>query len=370
LAVSVVPEIPSYFTGSYYASVSAADFSKPMLSVMNEYSSRKPIASNIRGCVGICKATIRAPALIAHRCESKITWQNFSAPYTPHQMAELNVTGPPSSREVFGTSLTPIFGAMETLDFHMYLTGDEIAKTCAGPVNSTHCYLRSAIAEYEVLLANETVTLLDPANPTFISWANNTAITNQTIDTFGLQDSRGSTGIKTTLSGIANAFSFEYYAVAFTAPPDPKMPGYLNIYEPSPSLFLYQHATNNEQYNKQQACTFAWKDPQPAVMAGLNELMFRVGVYVADNYDHSFLKDRLDSGVQTNYTVTGTLQSPVEVFKSDFAYFVAAAAIQQLTIVLVLSTFWGYWRLGRHVSFSPLEIAKVPSLFPTYYFLC
>ena len=57
-------------------------------------------------------------------------------------------------------------------------------------------------------------------------------------------------------------------------------------------------------------------------------------------------------------SATHLFAGPQEVFKSDFAFFFAAAALELLTIVLVASTFFGYWRLGRQVSFSPLEIAK------------
>ena len=94
-------------------------------------------------------------------------------------------------------------------------------------------------------------------------------------------------------------------------------------------------------------------------MAGLNELMFRIGVYAANSYDHAFLEDLLDPGVITNYTTNGMLHTPKAVFKSDFTFYYSAVALEVLTIMLVLSTFYGYWRLGRHVSFSPLEIAKV-----------
>ncbi len=68
---------------------------------------------------------------------------------------------------------------------------------------------------------------------------------------------------------------------------------------------------------------------------------FRTGVYVADNYDHTYLQDRLDPGVQTTYNVTGKLQSQTEVFKSDFAFFVAAAVIEQSYHTLSLINILG-----------------------------
>ena len=96
-------------------------------------------------------------------------------------------------------------------------------------------------------------------------------------------------------------------------------------------------------------------------MADLNELMFRTGVHAARQYKHntSHLKARMDSGLEINYNVTGMLKSPINVFKSDLSYFAGAATVQLFTILVILFTYYGFWRLGRNVSFSPLEVAKV-----------
>jgi hypothetical protein len=219
-------------------------------------------------------------------------------------------------------------------------------------------------------VTNGTITLNDPANPRFISWANNTAITPETIDTFNLQLSGWPRWIKTTLAGIVHAFYYEFKLYGQASPPGSKHPDVLPINLRIDSLFRYQQVTNYEQYLNGTACSFAWKDVRPAAMAGLNELMFRIGVHVANTYDHASLKDMLDPGVITNYTTTGMLHTPTEVFKSDFAFYIAAAALELLAIMLVLSTFYGYWRLGRHVSFSPLEVAKAHNACPLCHFLC
>jgi hypothetical protein len=362
----MVPELLSYFSGPYDAPTNTADFSSDMHSVLNAYSSRKPITDAIQGCTGTCIATIRAPALIADHCTTNITWQNFSLPYSHEEMAVWRKDSAPNSRRLYETSLTSKYGEKETLDFHTVFNGDKVARTCAGPVTSTHCYLRSAIAEYGVVITNETVTLKDPANPAFVSWANNTAITKETIDKFGLRQRNGSSYISTTLGGLVSAFQYEYPFGGYAAPP--KHPGVLDIIMDNngASWFMLQQITNYDRYNNGTDCVLAWDDPRPAVMTGLNEIMFRTGVHVARAYDSAFLRDRLDPGVQINYTTTGRLQSPVEVFKTDFVFFYAAAALQVLTIGLVLSTFWGYWRLGREVSFSPLEIGKVRNAYQQY----
>lgn len=329
-----------------------------MLPVMNEYSSNQPIIGGIEGCIGSCTATIRAPALVVDHCESTVTEQNFSAPYTSQETALYHEGQFPATRTLFATYLTSSNGTAETLDLQTFFTGAEVAATCAGPFNSTNCYLRSAIAEYEVTMTNGTIILLDAANPKFVSWANNTAITNETIYKFGLHSDQNPGCMKTTLAAIVNAFLFKYYFSGDAYPPKHSKPGYLDISLQSQSLFMYQHITNYAQYNNETACTYTFNDPRSSIMAGLNELMFRIGVHVAQNYNSEDLKSLLDPGVQTNYSVIGAAQGPQEVFKSEFAYFFAAAGLELLTIVLVASTFIGYWRLGRHVSFSPLEIAK------------
>ena len=87
--------------------------------------------------------------------------------------------------------------------------------------------------------------------------------------------------------------------------------------------------------------------------------MFRAGFWFAQNFNHTYLASLTDPGLDFNYTTTGILQSPIPVFSSDFRYFAGAAAMQLLTIIVLLFNFYGFWKLGRPVTFSPLEIAKV-----------
>ena len=87
--------------------------------------------------------------------------------------------------------------------------------------------------------------------------------------------------------------------------------------------------------------------------------MFRIGVYVAQQYDEEALRPLLDDGLTSTSTVTGTLISPIEVFHSDLNFFAGAAAVQLLAILVILLTFYRWWDIGRSATLSPLEIAKV-----------
>lgn len=89
--------------------------------------------------------------------------------------------------------------------------------------------------------------------------------------------------------------------------------------------------------------------------------MFRTGVYYtgyAQMQDPAYLNEHMDAGLAINYTVSGRRIDQVTVYSSDLSYFAGAAAIELFTISIILYTFYGFWRLGRNTSLSPLETAK------------
>lgn len=75
--------------------------------------------------------------------------------------------------------------------------------------------------------------------------------------------------------------------------------------------------------------------------------------------DPSYLETHMDPGWAVNIITIGTVTGNHNVYHSDFAFFIAAAVVEIACILLIVPTYWGWWRLGRPFSFSPLEIAKV-----------
>ena len=67
----------------------------------------------------------------------------------------------------------------------------------------------------------------------------------------------------------------------------------------------------------------------------------------------------MDPGLEAHQLVTATRIDEVTVFSSNLGYFAGAAAVELFSILIILYTFYGWWRLGRNPSLSPLEIAKV-----------
>ncbi len=87
-------------------------------------------------------------------------------------------------------------------------------------------------------------------------------------------------------------------------------------------------------------------------------MMFRAGVWFANNQNETYLQSWIDPGLEINYNTTAKPQSPVNVFVSDFSFFAGAAVVQLFSITITLFTFYGWWRLGRDVTLSPVETAK------------
>lgn len=122
-------------------------------------------------------------------------------------------------------------------------------------------------------------------------------------------------------------------------------------------------------YRRGSVDSYCWNftNPRDDIMRNLNELMFLTGWYAPRIFvpewsnlpsDFAELQDKMDPGLPINVTIKGEKVGEENHFHVDFAWFFGAVAVELICISLVLPTYWGWWRLGRPVSFSPLEIAK------------
>lgn len=104
---------------------------------------------------------------------------------------------------------------------------------------------------------------------------------------------------------------------------------------------------------------WTYRDPWSDVITDLNKLMFLIGVAAANDEDRSRVQASIDSNLPITTTAQGHLIGSHNVFATNLHWFGAAAVVELICIALILPTYFGYWKLGRSVSFSPLEIAKV-----------
>ncbi|KAF2233588.1 hypothetical protein EV356DRAFT_503389 [Viridothelium virens] len=351
------PEIPAYFSGFSILDTDhpTNDFSSEFYSVFSNWTAGSPITSAITGCPGVCTATVQAAALAMSTCSSHSMPIDYTKPLVGNQTAvydECRIA--PTNLDAFTITLATALDGLgnERLDLKVGMTDTDVAKTCVGEFTTKTCHLVSATAEYDVTISNGNIDLEQP--PRILNVANNTRINNQTISQFNLRF-KGQDWLHTTLGGLSMAAAIQFMTLAGL------MPSMANGDNPSltgSNAFSYKMITNENAWDEETDCAPAWKDPTTDILAALNELMFRASVYTAQAYNETYLKARMDPGLNVSSVVQGTRHDPINVFHVNYYYFLAAALVQLISVLLIAYTFFGWWRLGREVSFSPLEIAK------------
>ena len=102
-----------------------------------------------------------------------------------------------------------------------------------------------------------------------------------------------------------------------------------------------------------------YNDPRMDVIQDLNRLMVYVGMVAAAEEESVRLTLKMDPSLTFHTTTDGHIEGQHDVFRAHFEWFAAAAVVEIVCVLLILPTYWRFWTLGRQVSFSPLEMAKV-----------
>lgn len=104
----------------------------------------------------------------------------------------------------------------------------------------------------------------------------------------------------------------------------------------------------------------SYRDPYDDMIREMNRLMIYLGAGAARE-PASYLAKRLDPGLSTEAEVVGRTMTKTSVYRTRYWPIIIAAATNLVCLVLITPLYWRWWTLGRSVSFSPLEIAKVAS---------
>ncbi len=114
-------------------------------------------------------------------------------------------------------------------------------------------------------------------------------------------------------------------------------------------MAIQYEAHNSRRDSRPTNCTAAWTDPMDDMISQMRDLVFRTaldaGAYFNMNPDNE-------------QTVSYNSTTPTTVYRTNFTYTWTAAVISLLGTLSVIPLFWGWWELGRPMTFGPLEIAN------------
>lgn len=299
-------------TGYYMTHAPVVNTLTPNFSmVLQDFTRRSPINLDLGGCVGDCTSTVIA-AGFDHSCETNQVAYNLDIMNigSTTMVGEVNVT-------TYGAK-SPEIITISTLH--------KPSAATKGNLTRNTCLLHFAQVKYPIRFSNGTLMLqsVDPSVNSTITWK------------YLQPESAGMGQWPSTLGGINMAIT--------------------NVYQSSVQLYpttifaiqgmgpmQYSFMTSNDSALGSSAMT--WTDLMPYVLDAIRELTFRTAVAFSNQSYHQ--------------TTAGLQYRSVNIYVLRSGFLGGAVAILLLATIAIGCLFNGYWLIGRQVSMSPLEIARV-----------
>ena len=342
----------------------AGTVSSDLLNGLNDFSARKDFATKVAGCNGRCSGKLKAWGLngtcqevsssphdwakdfFINGISDPITLFNVSFP----DIVLANATDP---ADFFDPESVPQFNFMATSWSPSQVTYNPPVNSstdpgqyeyCPGILSTRNCTYFIDMVQYPVLLRNESIRLDSDAAYFGPPQA-------------GAEHLEKQAGYPGQLSGFQIAARDLFSSSLQLSNPtvwfqDESEDGkrWLEWDVNSAGTLASKHA----KYNTSGfgSCSVTYTDPVDEITAGLSDILLRTAMSAAKFQDERH-------GFTTLYQQTLTAQETrdVIIFVTDYIFLALAAAVTLLEMVLVAAPFWGWWRLNRAVSLSPVETA-------------
>lgn len=201
-----------------------------------------------------------------------------------------------------------------------------------GFLTSHLCALRGGIVSYPITISNKTITLQS------LSWGNDTFLEDWGL--LGL-----TSGQATNIAGFILAAKGLYEGTA-SYQFGGAVSWILQLNGASANRYLQGTYSGYNLYN---LTAVTWSDPMEDMINSMREVAFRTSLQIAaDNTSYANARQNVPSRNET----------PKTVYTANYSYMASAVALSLLGVVAVIPTYSGFWKLGRPVSLSPLEVAK------------
>jgi hypothetical protein len=276
-------------------------------------------------CRGTCHGFVRGAGFV-HTCESGTESLDLSSDRANHSTVFL-----------VETKL-----AEEAGEPFLHLTTKHIAELqgrCQATLHVHTCRIRAAVVEYPVMITNSTIVLrtdglgsIREVSPYTAEGDRSTAVAGSGIGPLaGLH--------KFADDKLADNATVDFYHTLVPPRFLYRGPGMLA------DMFLQAEPPDSLNSSSLASCRLTWTSPTVYVLTAMHDYMFRVAHRVGNNTDRQ--------------TFTATRTETILVFRSDNAFLGGGLAVSFCALLLVASLSWGWWRLERPVTLSPLETARV-----------
>ena len=272
-------------------------------------------------CNGTCEGYVKG-AGIDVRCSSTTQYLDLSTSATDGStIFVINSTMSENATLPF-LSLTTLYSS-------------DVNDSCIATLTVDTCDIDAAVVEYPIVIQNSTVSLKKDELQSM-------KVVSTYVSAGDLPTAPQNAGAG-PLAGLNNFFGYYLYANVTEM-----FDTYINRSTYSgPSmiadLFFQPEAASydNQTFSR---CGLKWSSPTEYVLNSMHEFMFRAALRVGNGTDPQ------------SFTARRTI--PALVFRSDERYLAAALTLILLALLALVALLWGWWRLKRPVTLSPLETAR------------
>jgi hypothetical protein len=351
--IPIAEQLPRGFTGVVWEpDLLSLDQNLALHQVIKNDRLRVPInsiAAAAAGCKGLCRGTVRAAGLVTE-CSSTVYNYDFS------KSTEAN----PGLAFLVNYTVDNL-DASRPPQINLTVMSTKMGADCSGEILSRHCSIRSATVSYPIEITDSTITLLRMngtqvnIDPTYYDNGDFNATAGEGAGTLG--------GVADTLLNFYNS-----NATIFLYNTGDRTYSYVTDWEGLVAFDYFDLSSIDPDnprasFNDSAPLTCqlsSWQDPTDNILDDLRSIMFRAALYVSESKDtHLIAMDGRYGPTNISYAqpFVALQERQLLAFHTDYGYLVGAVLLMFAAIAAIAPTLWGWWRLGRPVTMSPVEIA-------------
>jgi hypothetical protein len=347
LTIPIALEFPDGYTGdiasmmgSHYPTAISSSFSE----ILKEHNNRQSVNITDVGCVGICTGTLLGAGYDIHCWNESIRATNLD-----------NRTRQDAG---FGWRTTPFISGFSYVEVEDPVINFTVTFKSEPVLDANYttskCILRPATVEYRILLTNNTITL-DATG----SWK-----TDRTSKLRPAMFNPGQVNSPTTHGGMWLYLDALYNSSMYAEYSG--LRGWRGSYSGAAAYrYVNDVGLMGVKSGLDEGATLSFLDPTEDAMDTVREIAWRTALYIPqDNIKTQDIHSRLKNLTKTEWADAYSQQIEARqstkqiVYRSQYAYLGVAVAMTLCASFCVLALSLGWWKLGREVSLSPIEIAK------------